>query len=456
MIIDGSLRTYSATVETGCCFQLWLYERVIFENVRIINFQATTYTKYIQFIDTYVCRHVVTDKLSFNNNVSLSSATAFRQMETLNQIQTDVHGDHFGLAAEEGMYWKAVNCHLQGLRAQEADFSPATNTSVRGFKALGCGVVEWTNCTANDYESPFKVEVADRFYLSGPKSFNAGQFTYSGQNAINISTTVPPGRATRGEVVDAMVHYCGGNAIVADSTVVLTVRNPDILRCYGYAIFTGSSSVEISGGRITGWGYGTPGTIPAIYLSATSGSPRVDGVEFRNDSDTTAPCMDIRTTAARIGMNNISLSGNPLFGASNVARQLIELDEANRLVVGRANFSGYRKDGSVAQIGSIGNWYGFAVTNTQTFTFTATCKVFAIATGGGASAFFFADYKSATITILGNPSSEFENSSTPTAGKTGVYKSANSHTISVYNNTGSTVNYQVLNLGLVFSNSDPV
>jgi hypothetical protein len=73
-----------------------------------------------------------------------------------------------------------------------------------------------------------------------------------------------------------------------------------------------------------------------------------------------------------------------------------------------------------------------------------------------AAALFFADYKSATITIVSNPSSEFENTNTPTAGKTGVFKSANSHTISIKNGTGGTVSYGVLCVGNASATTDPV
>lgn len=111
---------------------------------------------------------------------------------------------------------------------------------------------------------------------------------------------------------------------------------------------------------------------------------------------------------------------------------------------------------SVTSIGTIGSTYTTATADQQSFDFSpGSGKMFHIATGGGAAALCFADYKSATITLVSNPSSEFENSSTPTAGKTGVYKSVNNHAITVLNNTGGAVNYSILVLGAVTGNTDP-
>jgi hypothetical protein len=118
--------------------------------------------------------------------------------------------------------------------------------------------------------------------------------------------------------------------------------------------------------------------------------------------------------------------------------------------------TGYSKTGSVTSVGQTGVAYSTACPNTQTFSFdTASGKLFTISTGGGAAALVFADYKSATITLVSNPSNEFEASSTPTGGKTGIFKSSNSHRVSVKNNTGSLANYSVLSVGIVTSTVDP-
>jgi len=117
----------------------------------------------------------------------------------------------------------------------------------------------------------------------------------------------------------------------------------------------------------------------------------------------------------------------------------------------------YSKPGSVTQIGQIGAAYTTNTTSGQTFTFnTGSGKLFHIATGGGAACLVFADYKSTTITLVANPSSEFQASASPTAGQTGIFKSSNSHTISIINNTGLATNYSMLVVGPVTGSTDPV
>jgi hypothetical protein len=117
-----------------------------------------------------------------------------------------------------------------------------------------------------------------------------------------------------------------------------------------------------------------------------------------------------------------------------------------------------RTSGSVTNIGHIGDTGATVCTNgNESFTFVnPSAKLFTIATGGGAAALVFADYKSSTITLLSDPSSEFEASGTPTAGKTGIIKSTNSHTIQVISNVGSLTIYAILNVGSVSSTTDPV
>jgi hypothetical protein len=120
------------------------------------------------------------------------------------------------------------------------------------------------------------------------------------------------------------------------------------------------------------------------------------------------------------------------------------------------NITGYSKAGSVTTIGQTGVGYSTVCPDTQTFGFAnQTGKLFTVSTGGGASALVFADYKSTTITLVANPSSEFQASSTPSAGTTGIYKSVNSHQISIKNNTGSSTTYLVLNVGSVTGTTDP-
>jgi len=112
---------------------------------------------------------------------------------------------------------------------------------------------------------------------------------------------------------------------------------------------------------------------------------------------------------------------------------------------------------NVTKIGQIGLQNSTVCPNGDTFTFTSQSgKLFVIATGGGAAVLAFADYKSAAITLLSNPSSEFVAGVGPSAGLTNIYKSSNSHVISVTNNTGGSVTYGMCFIGGVTSSvTDP-
>jgi hypothetical protein len=118
--------------------------------------------------------------------------------------------------------------------------------------------------------------------------------------------------------------------------------------------------------------------------------------------------------------------------------------------------TGFSKAGSVTTIGQVGVGFSTTCPDTKTFGFAnESGKLFTISTGGGAAALVFADYKATTITLVANPSNEFQASSTPGAGFTGIYKSANSHQINITNNTGGAVTYNVLNVGTVTGTTDP-
>lgn len=114
-----------------------------------------------------------------------------------------------------------------------------------------------------------------------------------------------------------------------------------------------------------------------------------------------------------------------------------------------------RTSGSVTNVGHIGGTFTTVCPDEQSFTITTTntLKDLRIATAGGAGAQFRGDFKTAALDML-DPSGEYENSATPT-GTTGVSKSANSHVITVVNDTGSQQTYTILSVGNISSVTDP-
>lgn len=198
-----------------------------------------------------------------------------------------------------------------------------------------------------------------------------------------------------------------------------------------YYVVSVAGSTSLDG--ISNWGIGDWVTFNGTAWQRVEGG--ADG-NFVNLSATGTSTLGV-TTATNLKVN----------GAANIAGTPIE-------VLG--NLTGYSRSASVTTVGQVGQGYTTPTTNGQTFTFsTASAKLFLISTGGGAGAIVFADYKSTLISLLANPSNEFEASSTPGAGKTGIFKSANAHAISIVNNTGSAVNYSVVSLGPVTSTTDP-
>jgi hypothetical protein len=118
--------------------------------------------------------------------------------------------------------------------------------------------------------------------------------------------------------------------------------------------------------------------------------------------------------------------------------------------------SGYYTNNTTT-VGTVGNIYSTSMTNGQVFTMDlGSSKLFTINTGGGQAALVFADYSTSTITILANPSSAFEASSTPATNKIGIYKSSTNHTISIKSAFTSTVVVGILVIGPVTGVTSPI
>jgi hypothetical protein len=98
----------------------------------------------------------------------------------------------------------------------------------------------------------------------------------------------------------------------------------------------------------------------------------------------------------------------------------------------------------------------FSLPDTEAVTFTMeTAGLFYIYDASGKAGLFFATNASATITIISDPSSFFENSATPTAGKIGVFKSAGSFVVSVINEVGDQRTISIQAVGKIASTTDP-
>lgn len=198
-----------------------------------------------------------------------------------------------------------------------------------------------------------------------------------------------------------------------------------------YYVVSVAGSTSLNG--ISNWGVGDWAVFNGSAWQRVEGGADLNGVNLSVSGNSTLAAV----TATSVRVN----------GASAIAGTPVEV---------AGNLAGYNRTQSVTTVGQIGQAYTTACPNGQTFTFnTASAKLITISTGGGNGALIFADYTAATIVILADPTSAFQASSTPGAGKTGIFKSANNHTISIKNNTGSLVNYNVLAVGPVTATTDP-
>jgi len=182
----------------------------------------------------------------------------------------------------------------------------------------------------------------------------------------------------------------------------------------------------------------------------------------------TAACQCV--VSGRVG-STFTINGNVIGTFTGIAGTVANSSTANFAVYNKQNVSAQNvtandvtavrhislaQTGSVSKVGYIGEPSTFSLASGLTFTYTSiTGKMFYLYTGGGAAALFFADYSSATISMLSNPSGLFALTSTPSASEIGVFKSLNSHIISIKNGTASSVNLGMLVLGLVTATTDP-
>jgi hypothetical protein len=289
-------------------------------------------------------------------------------------------------------------------RGIHVDGTACTTVGSKGVRSIACHKVRVASCTTNN----------QYVYLNQAVHFSA--------NHLQVDTGT--GTGTAGMTVTGDSDNVGLSNCIINGNLVLSFGSS--ANC---SVFGRVSALNVTNANAVGVFIGSLTTLTANSSSSTF---RVlNGGGIQGNLPVTG-----NITAANIGLGSVTSPGYSLESNSQIAA--------------------YARSGSTTTIGQIGTPYATSCLNTAAFSFTTpSAKPFHISTGGGAAALFFADYKSSTITILSNPSSEFENSNTPTAGKTGVYKSVNSHIINVKNGTGSTVNYNILTLCPVTATTDP-
>jgi hypothetical protein len=299
-------------------------------------------------------------------------------------------------------------------RGLHVDGTACTTPGSKGVRSVVCHKFRVASCTVND----------QYVYLNQAVHFSA--------HHLQIDTG--SGTGTAGMTVAGDSDNVGLSNCIINGNLVLSFNT--VANC---SVFGRVSSLNVTTDKATGVFCGSLVTLVANSSSSTF--KVLSGTGIQGDLPVTGT-----VSATNIGAGTVSATS---IGAGTVTSPAHSIESSSTIAA-------YGRSGSVTQIGQIGYAYPTACQNNEAFSFsTAAAQLFHIATGGGAAALFFADYKSSTISILSNPSSEFENSSTPAAGKTGVYKDPNSLIVSIKNGTGSTVNYTILVVNGVTGTTDP-
>jgi len=294
-------------------------------------------------------------------------------------------------------------------RGLHVDGTACTTPGSKGVRSVVCHKFRVASCTVND----------QYVYLNQAVHFSA--------HHLQIDTG--SGTGTAGMTVAGDSDNVGLSNCIINGNLVLSFNT--VANC---SVFGRVSSLNVTTDKATGVFCGSLVTLVANSSSSTF--KVLSGTGIQGDLPVTGTVSATNINATKIGAGLVTSPAFSFESSSQIAA--------------------YARSGSVTQVGQIGQPYSTPCPNTEAFSFTAAAaKLFHIATGGGAAALFFADYKSTTISILSDPSSEFEISNTPTAGKTGVYKDPNSHAVSIKNGTGSTVNYSILVLNAAVATTDP-
>lgn len=173
------------------------------------------------------------------------------------------------------------------------------------------------------------------------------------------------------------------------------------------------------------------------YINVNGDTELVDvnGSSFSEDTITTTTLNATYVSANSIFAGTATFAGDVVASTAGAAFSAVNPTNTAVTSVGALN-----RSASVADNG--------------TFTFDITAALFAIYNYEGYDALFYAGYNSATIVKLSDADGKFEITNTDT-GKTAVYKSAESRTITVKNYTNAAKTYSVNVFGKVHSATAP-
>jgi hypothetical protein len=332
--------------------------------------------------------------------------------------------------------WMSVGSIIKGNQ-----LSGSRSNGNRGIKIAGSFSCIASNNVIRNFDSGVKHEDSGKNTVTFNKIMSCGVNTGSaGINFTNQNTSAELDfgfNIIEGNTIKNQI----GSGIVLDSQVIDSIVCNNIIEgvAPSYGIIVNAINCKIFNNIVKGFG---------LY-----------GITFKPEGSNVSNNSVYDADNTKIGY--YALDGdnaiNCIFNGNQAPNNPINNDTFFRCIGSRSNnyIKSYTLDYKNISstngntIGYIGGAGTVATTNGQSFSFTleASGKLFTISNGGGQAALIFADNTSATITILANPSSLFEASSTPTSGKIGIYKSAASHVVSIKSNFGSLANLRICALG---------
>lgn len=186
-----------------------------------------------------------------------------------------------------------------------------------------------------------------------------------------------------------------------------------------YYVVGTAGSTNLNG--ISNWGVGDWATYNGSVWQRVEGGANLNGVDLSVSGTSTLSGLTVSTALALnankevVSVTNTGTSNNVLSNSPTLlSPQITTTTTGSGAVISTLNGTG-----SNSTVNS----------TTYTVTFGTSAKVFWVSLGSGDACLVVANYKSATITLVGTPGIIVA-SSTPGAGEFGIYKSADNHAIS--------------------------
>lgn len=314
---DGALST-SAVI--GEAMRVGGYRRAVVENCTFKDWSGSTNsdTRPVVFIDSLDVSFTRNRSEGQDNQTVGVPNVLFYECGTVDCSGNSHEGHAFGYEPVRCDHARVANNSLIGLLRREFDDGEAAQ-SVRGIKAVQCGLVTVSGNAIEGYESGLKIDNNFSATITGNTVRAALGRTYSGQIALNCAfdSRTQAALTISGNVVEGCdgvgigVSYAG-SGIIEPSITGNVIRNAQ-----ASGIFLGNVRPTITGNTISDWGLRNSSD-PAIYHGDAGGV--IVGNSFRHATLSTLPCIrDLFGTGYNWEIDgNVSHSGNTCIGKGSV------------------------------------------------------------------------------------------------------------------------------------------